>query len=703
MSRIDRRLAATAVLIFGLGACEHGPAVPAASPPPHRPSDGLLSDPALQEIVALKIRRDGPALVERLSDPRAAVRARAAYALGSVQTPDAIPALLDHLVDPDAAVRRDVAFALGQTGVSKVGARLLERFPEETDREVRLRLIEAISKLTSPESARALARLEVRPEEEPVRALAVARMGAVDGVLAPEGLAYLLGHLEDDDARVRFNAAYYFGRAAQPAAWGDHAAAVRGALDRYAPDEPAAMHLVLGLGKLGDPADNARLEAWARRATDWRVKVNAMTALGARGVSDAALAALFSALDDPSIHVATAAATTLGHFLMPPSSIARVKTWVLSHPDRMSAVRPLLVLLARLDEREFVFDWVDALASDNDEGWAAALEALSWMAGEEAARRMERGLEAPSNRVRSAALRGFVRRWRNDRGNARKRAYYFQVFSRALEGRDAGSVAIAAPALADSLFRGFGNVALLESAYSAMTPPEDTEAMAALLGALGATGDRRVEPLLRHALNSPLAAIRREAARALGDLTGEQAEVPVVVSGAEGSGVPAPERLGFDPSHIDWSYLARLGSAPRLTLETTRGTMVVRLATEDAPQTVQTIARLVEAGKYDGTPFHRVVPNFVIQGGDFSRGDGFGTPGFAITSELTLIPFRRGVIGMASAGKDTEGSQFFLTHVATPHLNGAYTSFGWLVEGWDVLDAIMQGDRLVHARIEPGS
>ena len=74
---------------------------------------------------------------------------------------------------------------------------------------------------------------------------------------------------------------------------------------------------------------------------------------------------------------------------MPPSSIARVKTWVLSHPDRMSAVRPLLVLLARLDEREFVFDWVDALASDNDEGWAAALEALSWMAGEEAARRME--------------------------------------------------------------------------------------------------------------------------------------------------------------------------------------------------------------------------------------------------------------------------------------------------------------------------
>ncbi len=128
--------------------------------------------------------------------------------------------------------------------------------------------------------------------------------------------------------------------------------------------------------------------------------------------------------------------------------------------------------------------------------------------------------------------------------------------------------------------------------------------------------------------------------------------------------------------------------------------MVVRLETEEAPQTVQTIARLAEAGRYDGVPFHRVVPNFVVQGGDFASGDGFGGPGFTIRSELTLIPYLRGVIGMASAGKDTEGSQFFITHSMQPHLDGGYTAFGWVVEGMDVVDRLLVGDRIVRATIE---
>jgi peptidylprolyl isomerase len=129
--------------------------------------------------------------------------------------------------------------------------------------------------------------------------------------------------------------------------------------------------------------------------------------------------------------------------------------------------------------------------------------------------------------------------------------------------------------------------------------------------------------------------------------------------------------------------------------------MVVELDAEQAPITVQTIAEFARAGRYDGVPFHRVVANFVIQGGDFERRDGYGGPGFEIVSEFTRIPYRRGTIGMASAGKDTEGSQYFLTHSIQPHLDGRYTAFGMLVEGFEALDAILESDVVVRATIEP--
>jgi len=154
---------------------------------------------------------------------------------------------------------------------------------------------------------------------------------------------------------------------------------------------------------------------------------------------------------------------------------------------------------------------------------------------------------------------------------------------------------------------------------------------------------------------------------------------------------------------VEWARLATLGSAPVLVLETEEGTVRLRLLPEEAPLTVQTVTRLAAEGRYDGVSFHRVVPNFVVQGGDFTSGDGFGGRGFTITSEFTLLPFLEGVAGMASAGKDTEGSQFFVTHAMQPHLDGGFTSFGWVVGGMDVVDRLQVGDRIVRASVEPGS
>lgn len=102
---------------------------------------------------------------------------------------------------------------------------------------------------------------------------------------------------------------------------------------------------------------------------------------------------------------------------------------------------------------------------------------------------------------------------------------------------------------------------------------------------------------------------------------------------------------------------------------------------------------------YNGVPFHRVVPNFVIQGGDVESGDGFGGPDFVIPNEPSEHGFVRGAAGIASAGKDTEGSQYFFMIDGAPHLDGGYTVFGQVVEGMDVVDRIRVGDRVIRARI----
>ena len=96
--------------------------------------------------------------------------------------------------------------------------------------------------------------------------------------------------------------------------------------------------------------------------------------------------------------------------------------------------------------------------------------------------------------------------------------------------------------------------------------------------------------------------------------------------------------------------------------------------------------------------FHRVVPNFVVQAGD-PRGDGNGGPGYAIRDELNRHRYLRGTLGMALSGPDTGGSQFFVTHSPQPHLDGGYTVFGQLADGADVLDRIVQGDRIVRVTL----
>jgi cyclophilin family peptidyl-prolyl cis-trans isomerase len=139
---------------------------------------------------------------------------------------------------------------------------------------------------------------------------------------------------------------------------------------------------------------------------------------------------------------------------------------------------------------------------------------------------------------------------------------------------------------------------------------------------------------------------------------------------------------------------ARHGTpGPRVTIETERGPVVVELLPGEAPLTVTAFLSLVDRRYFDGSTWHRVVPNFVVQDGD-PRGDGWGGPGFALRDEVNSMRYETGTVGMALSGPDTGGSQFFITHSRQPHLDGTYTVFGRVVSGLVALDAIGQGDRI---------
>jgi peptidyl-prolyl cis-trans isomerase B (cyclophilin B) len=151
----------------------------------------------------------------------------------------------------------------------------------------------------------------------------------------------------------------------------------------------------------------------------------------------------------------------------------------------------------------------------------------------------------------------------------------------------------------------------------------------------------------------------------------------------------APPAIAIDPTK---KYVA--------TFDTSRGQIVCELFAKDAPKTVNNFVFLAREKFYDGTVFHRVIADFMIQGGD-PTGTGRGGPGYKFEDETKGNPNKHkvGSLSMANAGPNTNGSQFFITHVVTSHLDGKHTVFGKVTKGQDVVDAIAQGDQLKSVSI----
>jgi cyclophilin family peptidyl-prolyl cis-trans isomerase len=259
------------------------------------------------------------------------------------------------------------------------------------------------------------------------------------------------------------------------------------------------------------------------------------------------------------------------------------------------------------------------------------------------------------------------------------------VLPRALEDKD-GPVVATAAYLASSKKINVPEVQqALDKAWIRHAPSKDPEVLIDLLRAISSLKTPLVKKAIAQALAMPNLGIRKAASKV----------API-------HGVTIPPRIDLKRP-VDKAALKIFMSKPHevkelATLTTSLGDIVISFTPHFAPATTKHIKALIQKGYYNGLSFHRIVANFVAQGGD-PRGDGWGGPGYTIRCENNPIAYDMGVVGMALAGKDTGGSQFFIAVDPQPHLLGTYTVFGRVVGGMNTVRALVEGDRILKATV----
>lgn len=221
--------------------------------------------------------------------------------------------------------------------------------------------------------------------------------------------------------------------------------------------------------------------------------------------------------------------------------------------------------------------------------------------------------------------------------------------------------------------------ALISALPLALADRQLNDAALSILDALGKQKSAHANNAIKTALDSQDYLVRRKG---------------VAVLKANGAG-DFSSRIGTVQTRntaVDYARaLARSGKKFNAVVTTPRGRFTMALVPDEAPLTVDNFIQLAKRGYFGGIAIHRVVPNFVIQDGD-PRGDGNGGPGYQIRCEINEMPYNRGAVGMALSGKDTGGSQWFVTHSPQPHLDGGYTVFGNVVSGMEIVDSVVRGD-----------
>jgi cyclophilin family peptidyl-prolyl cis-trans isomerase len=620
-----------------------------------------------------------------LADPEPRVRRRAALAIGRVGLAEGVEPLLGLLKDDDLEVRQMAAFALGLIGEASAAMPLQEALTD-TSYVVRGRAAEALGLIGATAAAQAIgamaqdaarvgnvAALEPDDERWPLDpAVEAFRLGlfALARLKAYDALASASLDQQGEPVARWWPVAYALQRAGDPRAVPALTRLVQG------PGRYTTAFAARGLGEQKAAAAAKPIAALLQPdRLDPLVAVSALRALAQIGgtVADQAVGAL---LEAPQLdrNVRLEAVTAAGVLRLAEAA----NTLMDDAADRWPAMRAqALTALAAVDHESFLF----ALSGlDADRHWsvrAAIGSALARVDPDVGAARLEAMLGDSDRRAVPAALAALAR-LKTPSGEAilRKHLDDPDIVIRMAAARELGELEPpdGAQLFADAYRRWAGDPTYL--------------ARAAALTALARYG-AAAEETLRGALGDREWAVR---VHALSLLEGLEAAVdPQAIR-------PAPDQtlVAYDaPAVVAPQF------SPHLYLETAKGLVEIELAITDAPITAHAIMALARRGFFTGVPFHRVVPNFVVQGGD-PRGDGEGGPGFTLRDELNQIPYLRGVVGMALDWRDTGGSQFFITHSPQPHLDARYTVIGRVVRGMEVVDRLQQWDVIERVRVWDG-
>ncbi|MCW5962265.1 MAG: peptidylprolyl isomerase [Pyrinomonadaceae bacterium] len=257
--------------------------------------------------------------------------------------------------------------------------------------------------------------------------------------------------------------------------------------------------------------------------------------------------------------------------------------------------------------------------------------------------------------------------------------------------------AAAADILADQPYSD-ENFDAMQTAFkrSLETDKQFNDAQLSILSAIVKLDKTKAKESLTIALAAPDHLVRKQARNLIkqNDLGKEFSEITENLEAVKKYDTKNGTKLGqVLNSEADYKRaVSRRNGTVKAVLTTAKGKFTIELLPEDAPLTVDNLIKLARSGYFNGLAVHRVVPNFVVQDGD-PRGDGNGGPGWSIRCEVNMVPYDRGAVGMALSGKDTGGSQWFVTHSPQPHLDGGYTVFGRVPESeMKAVDAIVRGD-----------
>jgi cyclophilin family peptidyl-prolyl cis-trans isomerase/HEAT repeat protein len=710
----------TCALAFGISNEALAQRRTSQSPPKPAPVKPIPDDVMLRIVRAEDERRWDNDLGTLLFERDARVRERAALAAGRIGDERAVAALVALLqTDAEENVRAMAAFALGETESATAATALSDVTQKAKEAgEVRARAVEALGKiiaaLPKTEEARGqtlgqtiLKTLEDELKRVPKPNRSVVLLGLTAALRArPSGAGPIVARfLSSTDARVRADAANTLARLRAK----DGIEQLRALLSSDT-DPVVRANAARVLGVVEDAASLDALIARVGNDTDERVRVSSIRALGL--IKDARAAApLINRANVlmPAYRAAKTSASAHPHetnelleiatslsLMLANTSDERAVTWLRAFREMETATLEVEIAFARIAPfvylREPPFNKLgdERLRAETMRDWrrvSALAQALSEISGISA--------EAAGSGIVSlqADAQIILRSWIDDSAlpaqaapdvlralAAFKANDLAQLLRKQMSAKDVIVRATAAELLGE-LAADEANTRALVEALPFSTRDELNDAALSILDSLAKQKTPAANEAIKTMLDSQDYLVRRRAAALLK---------------ANGAGDFSARAQLITPRNSAADYgraLSRLGKSVRALVSTDKGTFTIELLADDAPLNVDNFVQLAQSGYFNNITFHRVIPNFVVQGGD-PRGDGNGGPGYQIRCEINEVPYERGAVGMALSGKDTGGSQWFVTHSPQPHLDGGYTVFGRVVSGMEVVDQIARGDRI---------